>query len=71
MILSITVIKMSEKEKTTTNAIDQFLNAIKQAKDHPSAVDIIMQAVDSSSLYSFSEFLDVPLVASVSITYLA
>jgi hypothetical protein len=57
---------MSEKEKTTANAIDQFLNAIKQSKDHASAAELIIKAIDSPSLYSFSELLDVPVVVSVS-----
>lgn len=53
-------------EKTNTNALDQFVQAAKLLNDPESAVDLIKKVIDSPSVYSFSELLEIPLIKSVS-----
>ena len=52
-------------EKSFTNTIEHFLEIAKNLNDLDSAVDLIKKVVESPVIYSFSELLEVPLIASV------
>ena len=52
-------------EKSFTNTIEHFLEIAKSLNDLDSHVDLIKKVVESPVIYSFSELLEVPLIASV------
>lgn len=45
--------------------LDQFLVAAKSLTDVNSAAELICRIVDSPNVYSFSDLLELPLIASV------
>ena len=52
-------------EKATSNALEQLLVTANSLNDFESAKDLIKKVVDSSLIYSFSEFLEIPIISKV------
>ena len=52
-------------EKPSINSLENYLNQAKNLTDHSSAVDLIKNVVECPLVYSFSELLEVPQIASV------
>lgn len=50
---------MSEKP------LDQFISTAKALNDHKSAAELIEKVIDSPNVYSFSDLLEVPTIASM------
>ncbi len=46
-------------------SLEQLVNAVKSCTDFNSAADLICMLIDSPNVYSFSDILEVPLIASV------
>jgi hypothetical protein len=52
-------------DKTSVNALDNFLIAAKSVENHDQAVELINKILESPYVYSFSDFLDIAIFASV------
>ena len=52
-------------EKTSTNTLEHYLNQAKNLNDHGTTIDLIKNVIECPLMYSFSELLEVPQIASV------
>ena len=48
------------------SVLDYYLNLANNIIDFASAADLIIKIIESPSIYSFSEILEVPFISSVS-----
>ncbi len=59
---------MADKNPSiVTSVINQFLTQLNDIKDNESAVAVIIQIIDSPNIYSFSEFLETPIISQVNL----
>lgn len=47
------------------SALDYYLNLANNISDFTSAADLIIKVIESPTIYSFSEILEVPFISSV------
>ena len=52
-------------EKTSTNTLEHYLNQAKNLNDLGTTIDLIKNVIECPLVYSFSELLEVPQIASV------
>jgi hypothetical protein len=52
-------------DKTSINALDQVLATANSLTGYEQAIELITRVIDSCSIYSFAELLDVPFIKSV------
>jgi hypothetical protein len=52
-------------EKTSTNTLENYLNQAKNLNDLGTTIDLIKNVIECPLVYSFSELLEVPQIASV------
>jgi hypothetical protein len=52
-------------DKSSINALDQFLVAFNSLNNYEQAVELIKRVIDSPAVYSFNEFVEVPFIQSV------
>jgi hypothetical protein len=54
-------------DKPSSNILENFVNLVKSINDPEQAIELIMKIIESPSVYSFSEILEIPLISSVNI----
>lgn len=52
-------------EKSSTNALESFINQAKSLANVESAVDLVAKVVESPLVHSFGEILEIPIIKSV------
>ena len=56
---------MSAEKSSSASTLEQLLSLAESLNDKQSAADLVIRAIESPNVYSFSDLLEMPLFASL------